>query len=363
MIDLLAAVLRGDEVPAAAIARFDPHRFCAEAVSHGVLPLVADRLAERSDLPDALQTLLRQKAGEAAVADLLGEVELKRLVAELDSAGIGALIIKGSHLAYSLYPRPDLRPRLDTDLLIEPGARARTYGILTRLGYERAGKVSGDLITRQSFHVKRRQGAAVHSVDVHWNLNDPVVFADVLSYEELAARAVTIPALGSARAPCDVDALVIACVHRVSHHLDSMRLNWLYDIHLLARRLGEREWHDFVELAVNRKIAAVCRRSLDRAIVCFRTPVPDAVITRLRAAETTSSEITAGYLSARPQAQALADDLRTLRTWRERVTLLRENLLPPAHYMRTVYAPSSGMPLPVLYAWRILHGARKWLTG
>ncbi len=40
------------------------------------------------------------------------------MLASLAAAGITPLLLKGAHLAFTLYRSPDRRPRLDTDLLI-----------------------------------------------------------------------------------------------------------------------------------------------------------------------------------------------------------------------------------------------------
>ena len=39
---------------------------------------------------------------------------------------------------------------------------------------------------------------------------------------------------------------------------------------------------------------------------------------------------------------------------------MREHLFPSSAYMRQVYAPSSRLPLPVLYALRIVRGMWGW---
>lgn len=363
LVDLAAAVIRGDAVPAAAFDSFEPGAICDLAQFHGVLPLVAHRLAGRTDVSVILRSMLRDRAGEAATVDLLREREAKRLIAALAANRIDALIFKGSHLAYSYYARPDLRPRLDTDLLIPADRRQAAQALLQDLGYELLDRVSGELVTGQSLHVLRQDGFLVHQVDLHWKVAIPLVFAHVLSYEELAERSVPIPALGpAARGPCDVDALFIACVHRVAHHADLVGLNWLYDIHLVAERLEPAGWRQFVALATERQMAAVCASSLERAAFWFHTRVPESAAERLRVAQTRAGERSAAYLSARPQAEALIDDLRTLRSWRDRWRLVREHLFPSAAYMRRVYAPASALPLPLLYLWRITRGARKWLT-
>ena len=131
---------------------------------------------------------------------------------------------------------------------------------------------------------------------------------------------------------------------------------------LIAARLDDSGWNEVVALAVERKVAAVCRRSLERATEWFHTRVPEHVMRELEIAEAGGHEVTAAYLAARPQAGALVDDLRTLGTWRERWRLVRENLFPPADYMRRVYARRVPLPLPLLYLWRVLRGATKWLT-
>ena len=50
------------------------------------------------------------------------------------------------------------------------------------------------------------------------------------------ANGVAVPILAILLAP--VNALVLACIHRLAHHQGRDRLVWLYDIHLLAGRLA-----------------------------------------------------------------------------------------------------------------------------
>src|SRR5262245_15890541 len=113
--DLLAAIVRGGRIVDGALAGGDAAEFCALAAEHGVLPLVADRLAGCGDVPADLRVMLREHARSAALADLVRESELKTVLAALQHAGLSVLLIKGGQLAYSHYPRPDLRPREDTD--------------------------------------------------------------------------------------------------------------------------------------------------------------------------------------------------------------------------------------------------------
>src|SRR3984957_6953748 len=207
-IELLAAIVRGDRDIAASLSGVDAEAFCHRAAEHGVLPLVAERLGHDEYLPAALRMLLRTRKTDALLVDLARVSELKRLLRALVRGGVLPLLLKGAHLAYSHYPRPYLRPKLDTDLLVPPHARDAVRRIVLDLGYEPSPAIPGELVTTQATFEKRRGGRLVHAVDIHWKMFNALPFADVLTYDELAGRAVKIPSLDpSARGLSSVDAL------------------------------------------------------------------------------------------------------------------------------------------------------------
>jgi hypothetical protein len=361
---LLAAILRRASVSPHVLAVYDPQTIYDQASQHDVVPLIADRLARFEAVPAPLRALLHEEASRAVVMDMAREGELRRFLAALDGGGVGTILIKGTHLAYSHYPRPDLRSRIDTDVLIQTGARDAADDLLThRLGYVASVKVSGDLSATQKLYVKYKSGVPVHLLDVHWRLSSPQVFANVLSYDELAASAVALPRIGpTARGPSDVHALLIACVHRVAHHLDAVRFKWLYDIDLIATGFTQAQWDEFARLAVQRRVAMVCRRSLERTAFWFQTAIPPDLWSDSRSfSEAGDREVSAAYLEPRALLSMVLDDLRALPTWRDRARLAGEHLFPSATYMRTLYAPGSAAPLPILYAVRFLRGAKKWV--
>lgn len=362
-IALLAAIVRGDTTALDAMSDADHDALCAHAVQHGMLPLVCARLASGASAPLPLLAKLRGAAAADVAGDLAREQELRRLLIGLADAGVDPLVIKGAQLAYTHYPRPDLRPRVDTDLLIPTDRRGTAHQVLLNLDYEPARQMGGDLVAYQAFYVKRRGGHPVHAVDVHWKIANSQVFADVLGYEELAAEAVPISRLSPvARGLSPVHALLLACTHRVAHHFDAECLIWLYDIDLLARTMSQEEWRRFADLAAERKVVTVCRRSLERASRWFGTAVPDWVWRDARFQAAREGELSAGYLRARRHVGVIVDDVRALATWSARWHLLYEHFFPPAHYMRTVFAPGSRLPLPLLHAGRLVRGARRWLV-
>lgn len=359
----LASLLGGTVSGDALLSHVAPDVLFAAASAHDIVGLVADRLLGRCDVPEALASRLRAAIRREITVDLLREAELRRLTAAFDAADIDALLIKGSHLAYSHYPRSDLRARLDTDVLIPVACRDRVHDLLTREhGYAASEKVSGDLTITQKSYAKHEAGAEVHAVDIHWRVTSPQVFAHVLTYDELARDAVPLPRLGPhARGLSDVHALLLACVHRVAHHADSGMMKWLYDIHLLVPALSGAQWREFLDLARARGVLAVCQHSLDRAAAAFGTVLPGTV-DAARGNEPVRAERTAAYLVSRSKARVVADDLRALPSWRDKARLLGEHLFPSRAYMQRMYAPSSKAPLVVLYFLRIVRGAGRWLT-
>jgi Uncharacterised nucleotidyltransferase len=361
---LIAALVRGDRVDARSLAEVDVEQLVLGAEAHGVLPLVAERVSARADAPAELRATLGLEARRHAALDAVREIELRRFVAAIDARGVRALLIKGAHLAYTHYDRSDLRPRIDTDLLIARKDREVVVDVLHGLEYESTGHVVGTLVMYQACYVKRSHGVPIHVVDLHWKVANPQVFSDLVSYEELSASAVAVPTLGpGAWAPSDVHALLIACVHRVAHHYDAETLIWLHDIHLVASRLSPEEWSTFEQLCQRRGVAQICRRSLERTSAAFGTVLPAFVTRAPEGAWSATEAATAAFLApGRRHVVQVVGDLRALPSWGDRARLVRQHVFPSKSYMRRSYAPSSGAPLAVLYVRRALQGAWKWLA-
>lgn len=358
--DLLTSILRGERVDLDVLNVCDPETLCARAEQHGVMPLLAEHAAGLALAP-ALRARIQERSTRAVAADLVREAALREALAAMRAAGIEFLVLKGAHLAYSWYQRPDHRPRLDTDILIAPGAREATHVVLHALGYRIPGHVGGDLLLSQTAYVKGHHGETVHTIDVHWRLANPQVFAALPTLDELARDAIDVPGLGpSVRGLAPPAALLFACVHRVAHHYDTPRLIWLYDIHLLASSLQPAEWQRFVTLAAASGVTAICLQSLRTAQHRFRTNIPSEVLADPRLHAPHRTEVTAGYLVPRRRVQQVLGDLRALPRWRDRMQLVRQHLFPSPAYMRETYAESSRTPLPLLYATRVVRGARRW---
>jgi hypothetical protein len=205
-----------------------------------------------------------------------------------------------------------------------------------------------------------------HVIDIHWKISTQPVFADVLTFDAMHARAIPVPALGSsALAPGFVDALLLACIHPAMHHQNVERIIWTYDTHLIASRLTRDDFVEFVRRARDKRIARVCAHALRRAQARFCTQVPADVVRELSDA---GDEPSAEYLASdRKWRHELRSSVRALPTFGARIKLLRDVLLPPPSYMLGAYGlrgkPLAQLLLPALYAHRNARGAWRILTG
>lgn len=344
----------------------DVSRFLVATLEHGVQPLLYHCLGVTECLtgwPERIRTALQRESAAQVISNSLIEADLRRVLTALAEAGIHPLLIKGAPLSYTHYPFPHLRPRCDTDLLIQESCLQMLHPVMAALGYRAPNKVSGDFISHQVTYVKELRPGVQCYLDFHWKLTNTQLFADTCSFPDLAGRSIMIPALGSlARALGPAHALLLACLHRVAHHYDSNRLIWLYDIHLLASGMDRGEFEEFARLAAESQIRAICLRGLRLAQLWFGTSLPDDLVSLWLSSDNAGrGEPSEKFFK---QDLRMVDlvilDLKQLRGW-SKVRLLGEHLFPPAGYMLKRYKSSNRLLLPLLYLRRVISGAWKML--
>src|SRR4029077_12480025 len=130
----VARALTGRSVPASA---GEARRWLERAEEHRVHLLLADRwlgLPGTSAVSDLRGTLVGILAA-AFVSDAIRGAECRRVYSALSSARIRAAVLKGAALAHTVYEAPHLRPRCDTDILIDSDSAAAVARTLFALGY------------------------------------------------------------------------------------------------------------------------------------------------------------------------------------------------------------------------------------
>lgn len=335
--------------------------FLAAAAAHGVDCLVRHELKRGglwSRVPSALAAALDERARHESVLEALRRREMARVLGAFVTAGIDVLVLKGGALAYTHYAEAYLRPRADTDLLVRKQDIDQAVTALGTLGYTRVNSVNNDAVFTQApfEHVAH---SVRHAIDLHWAISNRPLFADVLHFDELLRSAVPVPGLGEGVLTLGpVHALLLACIHRTAHHDDSDLLIWLYDMKLLANSLSSKEWDDFLELAAQKRIMAVCHASL--ALAAARVGCnPEALdrIKRLAPPAGGSTEPSAAYLGVVGSGlQGMRLDLQATRGAAAKLRWVAGHVFPDAQYMRTSYGATNGLSLAGAYVRRAVLG-------
>jgi len=369
---LMCAVLRGEHPawPDADDAGL-VDAFLNRSEYHGVQALLHEHLHDASGWPPALLGALHRQAIAGTMWELRHQQVVAEMLATLAQIGIEPVRFEGTVLAYSLYPNPALRTRGDTDLIVATEERTRVTDALAGLGFAHTLEL-GELMSYQACLTREVVGGGEHTVDLHWKINNSELLSRLFSYDELRRAAVPLPGLSPhALGAGPVHALLIACMHRAGHkqapyyvdgvaHYSGDRLIWLYDIHLLALALSPVQWTEFLGLAGQKGLRAVCMEGISQTQRCFSTPVPQDVMVGL--AQPGPLEPAAEYLNA----------LHLRRRWLDlcahdglgtKLRFVRELVFPPAAYMRDRFPDASLKWLPWLYVLRTLGGLRRRREG
>ena len=221
------------------------------ALVHGVAPLLAALLGPTpawAALDPALRAYLADQRALNGRRLALMRGDLAAILAAANSAGVAVLPLKGAVLAEHYYPEPALRPMADLDLLVRPAELPRLDAALAGLGYAAAEETP----RHRAYH---RGAPTVASwdgehpdnprgVEVHTTVGEQL---RAISYEITAALWASAaptsyggaPGLAPAPAALLHHLLIHTCHNMVNRRL---RLVQLYDLALVAPRLGPADW-------------------------------------------------------------------------------------------------------------------------
>jgi hypothetical protein len=334
----LRAALRGELAAWPALSDEDVRTL----VDHGVAPLVY-----------AVQPLepLRAAAIGAAAFEPLRASDLREVLGALAARGVDVLILKGTALAYDVYAAPEHRPRGDVDLLVARERAEAAIETLRALGFA-SRLTSGDQHNVRQVTLTRNG----HDYDLHWDVANSPLFASALRFEHLQASAVPLPRLGEhARGLARVDALLLACIHRVAHHHDLERLIWLVDIALLRARMSRDEHARFWRQAAAARVVGVCVRSIELATE-WSGGLQPAASDFLTEEELTRDEPSRAFLDPDLRyGDVMLANLRAL-PWPARMQRLWQLAFPPPAFMRQTLGHGA---LPWLYLRRGARGVKR----
>ncbi|MDE2406735.1 MAG: nucleotidyltransferase family protein [Xanthomonadaceae bacterium] len=344
----------------------DVDALLAVAAEEGVLALLAAHCAQVA--PNAVDAGFQKRLQDAVRQETMRELaqlaQAREVLSLLDGANIPVLVLKGTALAYSLYPSPALRPRCDLDLLVADRVQAKAaVAVLRDAGYVLLGEVDVDATAECEVALARPVGGGFGTaVDLHWQLINHPLLTRGLTFEPLWAQRVALPALHPQANGLDrMHALLHALLHRVTNfaHGQQNRLIWLYDIKLLAEQADAAMWEALLAESGTLGVAAFCVDGLLAAQAVLAAPVPGAVLQTLRVQAASQPR----RLPAVPDQGAMdRAQLRAL-PWRARAGWLWRKLLPSPRFMQHRYGAHGPFALLRAYLHRWWVGLRRGLGG
>lgn len=246
------------------------------ASQHRVAPLVWQALSSLpvGEVPAPILAGFEMQMWRSSAARLLCEHALEDLLATLSAHGIEVVVLKGASLAHQLYPRPDLRPYHDLDILCRPADYPMLICTLLAESYrsEEPTEVTGTGYLRDT---SRRRSFVTPSGDVEIEVHLDILGLGLPERRGEWWHAVQTVEAGSLelRTLAPLHQLLHLAVHLHAHSYS--RLLWLIDLDLLIRRhAGALDWAQLIALARDEGVGSVLRHVLATAHAILGTPMP-----------------------------------------------------------------------------------------
>ena len=197
----------------------------------------------RASVSPALLERLRASAREQTLGALALVATLVEILRACSAADVPVMVLKGMHLAHTVYDDVSARYMSDIDLLFRRADLPRATQVFKSLGYEIPHDVASliDLAPGNHEYTLEHPRYGVN-VDVHWSLTGANEAG--IDEEEVWKRACTLtiggqPALGMAQE----DLLAHLCFHASHHHFyRGVGLRPLVDVARLCTHSPQPDW-------------------------------------------------------------------------------------------------------------------------
>ena len=371
--EFLAKTLRG-ESPAWAQMEQDecaPDVAVARVHLHGIALMLSALPEAMGDWPPAVQQAVLEEARTQQMWEVSHHQMVAALIERLASAGIAAVVMKGTALAYSVYDVPAMRRRGDTDLLVPESQLGQVREILVQQGLRQRDVPYGLLFQEGWIH--ETAFGTMHGIDLHWRTSDSPVLEQVLPSADYFALSQPLPRLSPHACMADpVLTFVQVALNRAWHGFHGYmvdaerisngdRLVWASDFDRLARGMSPEDWGRLEAIASTRQVAPIVHDALRYAHEAFATPLPGGLLDRLDQAPATSPVI--AYLAQADMMRRHRADIAALPGWHAKLRFIAPLVFPSGRYLRHRYPASAHWPTLALYARWLLHNARRLVTG
>ncbi len=249
------------------------------SILQGCLPLLMEQVPAETLIQHMGQKKyeqLRNLCRQSSILNLWYSSELKQILNAMEASQIRVMVLKGADVATSLYPRPELRPFQDIDLMVQPKDLAATIAVFEKLGYSYHQEYRFEAISRQraAFVYVKDTSVGYLAFEIHTSThtNEMGISFDTVQMWE-RARPITIAGMSAWGMGLE-DLLLYLCWHYRSHVFG--RLIWLYDIALLLLHYADQlDWALVRQLARERGLMATVYYSARWCQQLFHITLPE----------------------------------------------------------------------------------------
>lgn len=310
----------------------------------------------------------------AVLQNLFLEHALQEVLHAFHEANIPLILLKGAALAYTAYPRPDLRTYHDIDALIRPQDLGRAQELLLKMDYSYYEEYRANVVDskRTGYNYLRKQPGSWLEVLIELHTAPhPSEIGTQFDVAALWKKAQQLEILGETALTMDpVNHLLYLCWHYRFHGFT--RLLWLYDLVMMARTMGaSMDWHELVQSARQQKLASTLYYCLSWCRDLFGVAIPASVFASLLppllcrlvveqiALRKTATVLSAAQFRGRRMLarRAMVDSLGDLgkAAWRA--------LFPSRASIRRRYMEHSRLPLQLFFLYYFIHPCIKLIKG
>lgn len=336
--------------------------FSSIVTQRGMAPLFFHYLKvnEMSEQIPHLKVAHLQKQYHAnALRNLQLNHSLNMILGKLQERDIPIVLLKGIHLATSVYDNIALRRMADIDLLVRPKDLENVAAVLQQLGYVQAFQRTTGPQSSSDHHLSPFLHPSNNcQIEIHWTIAPPnsSYHFDIDSIWSNAQSVMIGQHNVLALSPEDL--LLHICWHTTYHHRFEQGVRSLCDVDAIVWTYKDiMDW----ELILARAKAWKWERGLYLMLYLanhwLSTPFP-AIVEANKPPDLTSmivKDATAQILADRESREMLSGNFINLwrtKSWRDRLDLFRQRLFRPRQSMEQMYAPAVTQRFYYFHYWR-----------
>ncbi len=262
----------------------DEEQLVADAYREGLAGLILEHSSRHSlPLAPTVAARLERRATAVAARNLQLNTELERILHVLNRANIPVILLKGAALNLTLYPRLDLRPMSDLDLLVRPQDADRAVRALTEQGCRRGMDLVRDgFFPQYHYECELISGSVVPvRIDLHARPLRPLRYFRTMPTDAFWEDARVVRVGQSEGLIPSLETMFIHLAAHAAFHGCSRAL-WLYDIKRFADDAGHTmDWSLVLRRSCEWRLSLPVQRAIECATDLYGPCCPQSVLDRL----------------------------------------------------------------------------------